>query len=72
MKQQLDLGPEFSVNVFTRHRRIIEALCERNPVKAREEMLAHIKQVEQDLIANSDEDFPFYPNPDKSELKNED
>ena len=59
MKQQLDLGPEFSVNVFARHQRILAALRERNPVKARDEMLEHIKQVEQELIANSDEDFPF-------------
>lgn len=59
MKQQLDLGPEFSVNVLERHRRILKALRERDPAKARDEMLGHIKQVEQELIANSDEDFPF-------------
>ncbi len=59
MKQQLDLRPEFSVNVLTRHQRILAALRERNPAKARAEMLEHIKQVEQELIANSDEDVPF-------------
>jgi hypothetical protein len=68
MKQQFDLGPEFSVNVLDSHRRILEALRERNPAKARDEMLEHIKQVEQELIAISDEVFPFEPNPDEPEL----
>ena len=69
MKQQLDLGREFSVNVLASHRRILEALRERNPAKAGDEMLEHIKQVEQELIAISDEVFPFEPNPGEPELK---
>ena len=65
MKQQLGLGREFSLNVFTSHQRILKALRDRDPAKARHEMMEHIKQVAQELTAISNEDFQLSPNPDK-------
>lgn len=61
MKLQLNLGREFSLNVFASHQRIFEALRNRDPAMAREEMLKHIQQVEKELIAVCDEDLRFEP-----------
>ncbi|MGD2013823.1 MAG: FadR/GntR family transcriptional regulator [Desulfobacterales bacterium] len=68
MKQQLGLGREFSLNVFNSHQRILKALRDRDPARARHEMMEHIKQVEQELIAISNEDIQLNPNPDEPEL----
>jgi GntR family transcriptional repressor for pyruvate dehydrogenase complex len=50
-KEILQPGKEFSQKVLNAHKRIYKALLERNPKKAREEMIKHIREVEKDLIA---------------------
>jgi GntR family transcriptional repressor for pyruvate dehydrogenase complex len=67
MKQQLGLGREFSLNVFTSHQRILKALRDRDPAKARQEMMDHIKQVAQELIAISNENLPSESYPENNQ-----
>lgn len=50
-KKILKPGKEFSLKVLKAHKRIYKALSERNPKKAREEMVKHVLEVEKDLIA---------------------
>lgn len=49
-KEILQPGEEFSKKVLNAHKRIYNALLERNPQKARKEMIKHVKEVEKDLI----------------------
>jgi GntR family transcriptional repressor for pyruvate dehydrogenase complex len=42
---------EFSQRVLKSHKRIYQALLERDPVKARREMVKHVKEVEKDLLS---------------------
>jgi GntR family transcriptional repressor for pyruvate dehydrogenase complex len=50
-KDILQPSKEFSQKVLNAHRRIYKALLERNPQKAREEMIRHVREVERDLVA---------------------
>jgi GntR family transcriptional regulator, transcriptional repressor for pyruvate dehydrogenase complex len=50
-KEILQPSREFSQKVQKAHRRIYKALLERNGKKARAEMVKHVREVEQDLIA---------------------
>lgn len=61
IKLQLELGPRFSVNVYSCHQKIIEALRERDPEKARQEMLNHILTVERDLVEAHNANSPSPP-----------
>ena len=48
-KEILQPSKDFSKKVLKAHKRIYEALCERNPEKAREEMVKHVREVAKDL-----------------------
>lgn len=48
-KEVLRPDQEFSRRVLLAHQRIVEALCNKNPERAREEMARHVKEVEYDL-----------------------
>ncbi len=50
-KEILQPGKEFSQRVLNAHKRIYKALSERDPKKAREEMIKHVREVEKDLMA---------------------
>jgi GntR family transcriptional repressor for pyruvate dehydrogenase complex len=50
-KEILQPGKEFSQKVLNAHKRIYKALSERDPKKAREEMVKHVREVEKDLLA---------------------
>jgi GntR family transcriptional repressor for pyruvate dehydrogenase complex len=50
-KEILQPSKEFSQKVQNAHRRIYKALLERNGKKARTEMIKHVREVEQDLVA---------------------
>jgi GntR family transcriptional repressor for pyruvate dehydrogenase complex len=50
-KEILQPGKEFSQKVLNAHKRIYKALVERDPKKAREEMIKHVREVEKDLLA---------------------
>ncbi len=50
-KEILRPGKEFSRNIFRAHKRINNALLERNVKKVCEEMVRHIREVEKDLLA---------------------
>ena len=50
-KEILKPGKEFSSKVLRAHKRIYNALLERNVKKVREEMARHIREVEKDLLA---------------------
>ncbi|MGB7572850.1 MAG: FadR/GntR family transcriptional regulator [Thermodesulfobacteriota bacterium] len=50
-KEILQPSREFSRKVQKAHRRIYKALLERNGKKARAEMVKHVREVEQDLVA---------------------
>jgi GntR family transcriptional repressor for pyruvate dehydrogenase complex len=50
-KEILQPGREFSQRVLNAHKRIYKALSERDPKKAREEMVKHVREVEKDLIS---------------------
>ena len=50
-KEILQPGKEFSQKVLNAHNRIYKALLEREPKKAREEMIKHVREVEKDLLA---------------------
>lgn len=49
-KEILQPGKEFSLKVLNAHKRIHKALSERDPKKAREEMVKHVREVARDLI----------------------
>ena len=49
-KEILQPGKEFSQRVLNAHKRIYKALAERDPKKAREEMVKHVREVERDLL----------------------
>jgi GntR family transcriptional repressor for pyruvate dehydrogenase complex len=49
-KEILQPGKDFSQRVLNAHKRIYKALLERDPAKARDEMIRHVKEVERDLI----------------------
>ena len=49
-KEILQPGKEFSKKVLGAHKRIYKALSERDPKKAREEMIKHVREVEKDLM----------------------
>jgi GntR family transcriptional repressor for pyruvate dehydrogenase complex len=49
-KEILQPSREFSQRVLNAHKRIYKALVERDPKKAREEMVKHVREVERDLI----------------------
>lgn len=48
-KEVLHPDQEFSKRVLKAHKRIVEALCKKDPEMAREEMARHVKEVENDL-----------------------
>jgi len=50
-KEILQPGKEFSKKVLSAHKRIYKALLERDPKKAREEMIKHVREVARDLLA---------------------
>jgi GntR family transcriptional repressor for pyruvate dehydrogenase complex len=50
-KKILKPGKEFSGKVLRAHKRIYNALLERNAKKVHEEMVRHIREVEKDLLA---------------------
>ncbi len=50
-KEILKPGKEFSKKVLRAHKRIYNALLERNVKKVHEEMMRHIREVEKDLLA---------------------
>jgi len=50
-KEILKPGKEFSSKVLRTHKRIYNALLERNVRKVHEEMVRHIREVEKDLLA---------------------
>jgi GntR family transcriptional repressor for pyruvate dehydrogenase complex len=50
-KEILKPGKEFSANALRSHKRIYNALLERNVKKVHEEMVKHIREVEKDLLA---------------------
>ena len=50
-KEILKPGKEFSSKVLRSHKRIYNALLERNVKKVHEEMVRHIREVEKDLLA---------------------
>ena len=50
-KEILKPGREFSNKVLRAHKRIYNALSERNVKKVREEMVRHIREVDKDLLA---------------------
>lgn len=56
-KDILQPGKDFSKRVLDAHKRIYKALSERNPKKARAEMIRHIREVEKDLLAAHQERF---------------
>ena len=49
-KEILQPDKEFSQKVLNAHKRIYKALAERDPKRAREEMIKHVREVEKDLI----------------------
>ena len=49
-KEILKPGKEFSQKVLNAHKRIYKALAERDPKRAGEEMVRHVREVEKDLI----------------------
>jgi len=49
-KEILKPSKEFSKKVLNAHKRIYKALLERDPKKAREEMIKHVREVAKDLI----------------------
>jgi GntR family transcriptional repressor for pyruvate dehydrogenase complex len=49
-KEILKPSKEFSKKVLSAHKRIYKALAERDPKRAREEMVRHVREVEKDLI----------------------
>jgi GntR family transcriptional repressor for pyruvate dehydrogenase complex len=51
MKTFLKPGKEFSIKVLRAHKRIYNALLERNVKKVHKEMVRHIREVEKDLLA---------------------
>jgi GntR family transcriptional repressor for pyruvate dehydrogenase complex len=53
IKHLLQPDRDFSVKVYFAHRRILDALSERDPEKSRVEMLRHINEVEEGLLALS-------------------
>lgn len=50
-KEILQPGKDFSQKVLNAHKRIHRALAERNPKRARAEMIKHVQEVERGLIA---------------------
>jgi GntR family transcriptional repressor for pyruvate dehydrogenase complex len=50
-KEILQPSKEFSQKVLNAHKRIYKALLERDPKKAREEMIKHVREVAKDLMA---------------------
>jgi len=50
-KEVLRPDEDFSRRVLMAHRRIVEALSQRDPERARQEMASHVKEVEEDLSA---------------------
>jgi len=50
-KEILQPGRDFSQEVLNAHKRIYKALVKRDPKKAREEMVKHVRVVEKDLLA---------------------
>jgi len=50
-KEILEPSEELARKHVHAHKRIYKALLERNPTKAREEMIRHVKEVERDLVA---------------------
>jgi len=50
-KEILQPSRDFSQKVLNAHKRIHKALSERDPKKAREEMIKHVREVGKDLIA---------------------
>lgn len=59
IKLQLELDRDFSIRVYKAHMRIFEALKKHDPKKAREEMLKHIVEVDERMVAFCNSDAPF-------------
>ncbi len=63
IKLELELDEEFSISVYKAHKRILAALRKRSPELAREEMLRHIQEVDQMMVAFCDAESPFVSSP---------
>jgi len=61
IKLELELDHDFSIMVYKAHERIVHALRDRDPDRAREEMLSHIEEVDRGLVACCDANSPFEP-----------
>jgi len=61
IKLELELDKDFSVRVYHAHERILEALKGHDPERARYEMLHHIREVDEMMVAFCDADSPFEP-----------
>jgi len=61
IKLELELDKDFSVRVYNAHERILEALKSHDPERARFEMLHHIREVDEMMVAFCDTDSPFEP-----------
>ena len=51
IKEILQPGEEFSRKVLNAHKRLYKALSEKNAKRAHEEMIKHVREVGDDLIA---------------------
>jgi GntR family transcriptional repressor for pyruvate dehydrogenase complex len=61
IKLELELDREFSVKVYEAHERIVDALRNRDPEDARREMLRHIQEVGEMMVAFCDAESPYQP-----------
>ena len=61
IKLELELDREFSVRVQAAHERIVDALRNRDPERARNEMQRHILEVDEMMVAFCDAEAPFDP-----------
>lgn len=52
VKLELQLDQNFSEKVFQAHKRIYEAICDRDPEGARAAMLKHIEEVDTDFVSH--------------------
>lgn len=61
IKLELELDNQFSVCVYEAHERIIAALRDRNPDRARDAMLRHIQEVDKMMVTYCDANAPLEP-----------
>jgi DNA-binding FadR family transcriptional regulator len=61
IKLELELDRDFSIKVYAAHERILDALRNRDPAAANREMLRHIEEVDEMMVAFCDAEAPFEP-----------